>query len=136
MTITLNFILQDANSHHLNSSLQHLSWPQVTHLNHTHPYPHNIGVSKNRGVSPQNHPFVHRVFHEFNHPFWGTPIFGNIHIAGTSRLQSFLQETPNNRRSSTPTTPPLSKNLQQLRRVGRLGLETRMEQLGAGTQRR
>ena len=32
-------------------------------------------------VSP-NHPFVHRVFHYFHHPFWGvnTPIFGNIQI--------------------------------------------------------
>ena len=29
---------------------------------------------------PPNHPFVHRIFHEINHPFWGTPIFGNIHI--------------------------------------------------------
>ena len=29
---------------------------------------------------PPNHPFVHRVFHYFHHPFWGTIIFGNIHI--------------------------------------------------------
>ena len=30
---------------------------------------------------PQNHPFVHRVFHDFHHPFWGpTPILGNPHI--------------------------------------------------------
>ena len=30
---------------------------------------------------PPNHPFVHRVFHYFHHPFWGpTPIFGNTHI--------------------------------------------------------
>ena len=29
---------------------------------------------------PPNHPFVHRVLHEINHPFWGTPIFGNTHI--------------------------------------------------------
>ena len=36
-----------------------------------------MGVSKNR-VRPPNHPFVHRVFHYFHHPFWGysTPIFG------------------------------------------------------------
>ena len=27
--------------------------------------------------TPPNHPFVHRVFHYFHHPFWGTPIFGN-----------------------------------------------------------
>ena len=28
---------------------------------------------KNRGWDPKkNHPFVHRVFHDFHHPFWGT----------------------------------------------------------------
>ena len=32
------------------------------------------------GVKPPNHPFVHRVFHYFHHPFWGTIIFGNTHI--------------------------------------------------------
>ena len=30
---------------------------------------------------PPNHPFVHRVFHYFHHPFWGpTPVFGNTRI--------------------------------------------------------
>ena len=29
------------------------------------------------GETPPNHPFVHRVFPYFHHPFWGTPIFGN-----------------------------------------------------------
>ena len=29
---------------------------------------------------PPNHPFVHRVFHYFHHPFWVALIFGNIHI--------------------------------------------------------
>ena len=31
---------------------------------------------------PPNHPFVHRVFHEINHPFWGSfpPIFGSTPI--------------------------------------------------------
>ncbi len=36
--------------------------------------------TKNRGFYIPNHPFVHRVFHEINHPFWGTFIFGNIHM--------------------------------------------------------
>ena len=33
-------------------------------------------------IVPPNHPFVHRVFHYFHHPFWGvnTPIFGNTRI--------------------------------------------------------
>ena len=37
-------------------------------------------------VLPPNHPFVHRVFHYFYHPFWGKkkPIFGNSHIWGVS----------------------------------------------------
>ena len=34
---------------------------------------------------PPNHPFVHRVFHEINHPFWGglktPPIFGSTAIS-------------------------------------------------------
>ena len=32
------------------------------------------------GNIPPNHPFVHRVFHDFHHPFWATSIFGNTHI--------------------------------------------------------
>ena len=39
-----------------------------------------MGVEPKIGVfTPPNHPFVHRVFHYFHHPFWGTPIFGNTH---------------------------------------------------------
>ncbi len=34
-------------------------------------FTNDLGVSKNRGVSPQIIPFVHRVFHYFHHPFWG-----------------------------------------------------------------
>ena len=29
---------------------------------------------------PPNHPWINRVFHDFHHPFWDTPIFGNTHI--------------------------------------------------------
>ena len=41
----------------------------------------NLGVSKNRGKTPQ---IIHfnRVFHYFHHPFWGTTIFGNTHFKG------------------------------------------------------
>ena len=49
---------------------------------------------------PPNHPFVHRVFHYFHHPFWGvkSPIFGKIHICTyTLRLgvkfQTQLEDT-------------------------------------------
>ena len=35
-----------------------------------------MGVSKHRGtVVPPNHPFVHRVFHYFHHPFLGVSLF-------------------------------------------------------------
>ena len=41
-------------------------------------------------IAPQ---IIHfnRVFHEINHPFWGTPIFGNTHIMKTSSV-FFLME--------------------------------------------
>ena len=40
----------------------------------------SLGVSKNRGFSPQ---IIHfnRVFHDFHHPFWDTLIFGNTLMA-------------------------------------------------------
>ena len=37
----------------------------------------HMGVSKNRGT-PKSSIFIR--FSIINHPFWGTPIFGNIHI--------------------------------------------------------
>ena len=40
-------------------------------------FPKIVGFSPNWG--PQIIHF-HRVFHDFHHPFWGTPIFGNIHF--------------------------------------------------------
>jgi len=39
--------------------------------------PH-LGVSENYGYPP-NHPFLIG-FSIINHPFWGTPIFGNAHL--------------------------------------------------------
>ena len=40
-----------------------------------------LDVSENSGVFPPNHPFVHKVFPYFHHPFWDTTILGNPHIA-------------------------------------------------------
>ena len=40
---------------------------------------HDLGVSRNRGEETQII-HVNRVFHGKNHPFWGSPIFGNTHI--------------------------------------------------------
>jgi len=37
-----------------------------------------MGVSKNFGVSPKSSILLGISF--INHPFWGTPILGNIHI--------------------------------------------------------
>ena len=40
---------------------------------------------------PPNHPFFHRVFPYFHHPFWGTPIFGNLHIiTGSNNFVNFV----------------------------------------------
>ena len=36
---------------------------------------HMAGPPRIMGVYPPNHPFVHRVFHDFHHPFWGTTKF-------------------------------------------------------------
>ena len=40
-------------------------------------YPFDMGVSKNHGTSKSS---ILIGFSTINHPFWGTPIFGNIHI--------------------------------------------------------
>ena len=37
-----------------------------------------MGVSKNRGKNPKSSILIG--FSIINHPFWGTPIFGNTHI--------------------------------------------------------
>ena len=37
-------------------------------------------LNQKYGCLPPNHPFVHSVFHEINHPFGGTVIFGNTHM--------------------------------------------------------
>ena len=39
---------------------------------------------------PPNHPFLHRVFHDFHHPFWGSFIFGNPHM---NKYRNTLPET-------------------------------------------
>ena len=35
-----------------------------------------MGVESKIGVKPPKSSIFNRVFHEINHPFWGTPIFG------------------------------------------------------------
>ena len=43
----------------------------------------HMEVSENSGFSPQIiHLFIG--FSIINHPFWGTPIFGNLHVPGKS----------------------------------------------------
>ena len=41
---------------------------------------HQMGVSWNGGT-PSHHPNFSGIFHEKNHPFWGTPIYGNPQIS-------------------------------------------------------
>ena len=43
-----------------------------------------MGVSKNRGGPPKSSILVG--FSIINHPFWGNPIFGNIHIYNNSLI--------------------------------------------------
>ncbi len=45
--------------------------------------------TKNNGKTHKSHHF-NRVFHYFHHPFWGTHIFGNIHLA--TWMVDFLRE--------------------------------------------
>ena len=55
--------------------------------------PSYMDVSENSGFSPQIIPILRgfsMVFHFINHPFWGTPIFGNTHIGIIYHDQDFL----------------------------------------------
>ena len=47
-----------------------------------HRYGVNMGVSKNRGT-PKSSILIG--FPQINHPFWGTPIFGNTHIPNNTK---------------------------------------------------
>jgi len=52
-----------------------LTMPEITHRPHVFGTGH-LDVSENSGWKPPKfHPFVHRVFHEINHPFLGYPYF-------------------------------------------------------------
>ena len=48
-----------------------------------------LGVSKNRGTSKSS---ILIGFSIINHPFWGTPIFGNIHFDTTSGTTNNLSQ--------------------------------------------
>ena len=45
-----------------------------------------MGVSKNRGTPKSS---ILMGFSIINHPFWGTPIFGNTHMPGSSAAYLF-----------------------------------------------
>ena len=44
------------------------------------------------GVGHPNHPMFNRIFHYFHHPFWGTIIFGNTHVANHQRFVSVTRK--------------------------------------------
>ena len=50
-----------------------------------------MGVSKNRGT-PKSSIFIG--FSIINHPFWGTPIFGNTHILRPEKSNNMPQPQP------------------------------------------
>ena len=47
-----------------------------------------MGVSKNMGKPPKSSIFIG--FSIINHPFWGTPIFGNTHIYIYNYIRMFM----------------------------------------------
>ena len=51
----------------------------------------NMGVSKNSGI-PKSSILVG--FSTINHPFWGTPIFGNTHMLSFYEHALDLKKTP------------------------------------------
>ena len=64
-------------------------------------------------VSP-NHPLVHRVFHYFHHPFWGTTIFGNTCIYHWTHQDDYTSLGGGNSNiyfMSIPTWGKMSPNL-------------------------
>ena len=66
----------------------------------SHHFPYEFGMAsfsgaiwvfpKMVGSFPPNHPLKNMVFHDFHHPFWGTPIFGN----GWWQLKDFFYSLP------------------------------------------
>ena len=58
-------------------------------------------------VVPPNHPFVHRVFHEINHPFWGKKkktIFGSTSKKTSQKMNGgFTWKSPRNHRENAGT---------------------------------
>ena len=44
-----------------------------------------MDISKNRGGPPKKHPIL-TGFSIINHPFWGTPIYGNTHLFKSREL--------------------------------------------------
>ena len=67
-------------SEHLTSS----GWKILEH------FPRGHGLfSENRGTVPPNHPFGHRVFRCFHHPFWGTTILETPKYILTSFMVDF-----------------------------------------------
>ena len=77
-------------------SVKKKTWASLTLAGQKCHEGHYMGVSKNMG-KPPNHPFVHRVFHYFHHPFWGfSPYFWfNTHIIGLNHFSTVEVFTAN-----------------------------------------
>ena len=70
----------------------------------------HMGVSKNRGI-PKSSLLIR--FSIINHPFWGTPIFGNIHISWAKRYLNSHPELFQGMRWHQETTKSLGKDPQE-----------------------
>ena len=61
---------------------------------------------------PPNHPFIDRIFHEINHPFWGTPILGNLQMrCRFNHCQPLVKPVP----TTTPARTKAASKLQMNR---------------------
>ena len=77
-TLTKTWVLPEKN-HSKNS--RHKDFQGIVTTQRNGPFlvqPKYMGVSKNRGTPKSS---ILKRFSIINHPFWGTPIFGNIHMA-------------------------------------------------------
>ena len=75
----------------LRSRVADLAQKIYSHLNGKQ----DLGVNPKIGGKPPNHPFVHRVFHEINHPFWRVfPLFLETPIYIHTHLWRIVSEAP------------------------------------------
>ena len=69
-----------------------------------------VGVSISGGT-PSHHPFLAGSFHEINHPFWGTPIYGHLQMVGLEWKNPMKKIRKNDDFWDTPMTMETHKTI-------------------------